>query len=171
MNLKTISKYGVLAGAFIALAMQISLQFYKDGTSYQYAELLGYLTILLGFVLVYIGIKKIRDQRYDGEINFKQAFMVGLKIALVASILYAVLWVVYITIEGNDFMDLYFQRAIEEINAGSESAEEKLRSLEKLARQKKVMMTTWAQAGMAFLEPFPVGVGVSAISAAILRKK
>lgn len=171
MNLKLTTVYGLLAGLIIAIMMQASLMYYSGNANYEQAEIVGYISIFLGFTLVYFGVKKHKENQYKEGINFKQAFMAGLKIVLFASTLYALLWLLYITINGNEFMENYYERAAEKINEGAGSATDKEAKLEKLAKTKKIMVQPWAQTGMAFMELFPVGLLVSVISAAILRKK
>jgi hypothetical protein len=80
-------------------------------------EILGYLGMLVSLVTVLVGIKSLRDTQLGGFITFKQAFLQGLNITLVASFIYIVGWESYYNSSGGDFMEQYSSYMVDDARA------------------------------------------------------
>ena len=72
----------LIAGGIIICSMTLGIVL-SDGHGAGSSVWLGYLIMIVAFSLIFIGIKRYRDQELGGVIKFGRAFMLGLGIAVV----------------------------------------------------------------------------------------
>jgi hypothetical protein len=167
---KTVLTFGLISGAFSSLMMVATVPFaHRIGMNH--ALILGYTTIVLSFLLVFFGIRSYRDNVGDGQITFTKAFAVGISITLISCIFYVVTWEIIYFKFMPDFMDNYGALTIEKLKASGASPaaiQEKVQQLKKLREQYENPLFNSL---MTFIEPFPVGLAITLISALALRKR
>jgi hypothetical protein len=167
---KTVLTFGLISGAVSSLLMFATLPFH-DRIGFNYGLVLGYTTIILSFMLVFFGIRSYRDNIAGGSITFARAFGLGILITLVSCVLYVGSWeVIYFKLMP-DFAEKFSKSAIETvIHSGGtqEMIDAKVQEMKDLTA---LLDNPLKNAAMTFMEPFPVGLIVTLISAAILRKK
>ncbi|MEQ8715595.1 MAG: DUF4199 domain-containing protein [Cyclobacteriaceae bacterium] len=162
--------YGLAAGAIITVINYSTLPIWQDEMNFALGEILGYLGMLVSLVTVFVGIKSLRDNQLGGFITFKQAFLQGLYITLVASFIYIVGWESYYTTSGGDFMEQYSTYMVDEARAeGASEAEieSKISEMQDMQEMYKIAPIRW---GMTLMEIFPVGLIITLISAFILKR-
>jgi len=133
--------------------------------------LLGYTTMVLSFMMVFFGIRSYRENVGNGQISFGRAFAVGISITLISCICYVITWEIIYFNFMPDFMDKYVAHMIDQMkNSGASAAviQAKVLEYEKL---KVMYKNPLINSLMTFIEPFPVGLLITLISAAILKKK
>lgn len=166
--LRTVLIFGLLAGAVVAVPMNLMMLFGKEGDG-SHSLVTGYALMLLAFTFTFIGVKHYRDRALGGVIRFLPALMLGLGISLVASLIYVFAW--KITLHATDFafIDGYSKAMIEGARAKGASAAR----LASMAAEMETFRTQYAnplfRLPMTFVEIFPVGVLVSVVSAGLLR--
>ena len=165
---KTILTFGLISGAVISVLMCATVPF-ADRIGHSY--LVGYTTMILAFLLVYFGIRSYRDNFGDGRISFGKAFVIGISITLISTLCYVVTWEILYFKFMPDFMDKYGAAAIQKLQASGASAAAIQAKVEEVRRYKVLEDNPLTNAAMTFLEPFPVGLLVTLISAAILRRE
>jgi hypothetical protein len=118
--LRTILIFGLLAGAVVAVPMNLMMIFGKEGDG-SHSLFTGYALMLLAFTFTFVGVKHYRDRALGGVIRFLPALLVGLGISLVASLIYVIAW--EITLHATDFafMADYSQAMIERARARGDS--------------------------------------------------
>lgn len=170
---KTALKYGGIAGAIITVLMLISmLSLEGESPNFKQAEILGYVTMIAALSMIFVGIKTYRDKELDGSINFGKAFQVGLFITLVASVIYVAGWMIYTSTGGAaEFMDQYYEYAIEQLRESGKSQEVIDKKIAEMETYKEMYRNPLVQIGITFLEIFPVGLVISLIAAALLKRK
>jgi hypothetical protein len=165
---KTILTFGLISGALISLMMALTVPFQdKIGHSY----VIGYATIVLSLLLSFFGIRSYRDNVGKGQITFGKAFAVGISITIISCLCYVLTWEIIYYNFMPDFMDKYAAQVIEKMKAAGETAaaiQQKTVELDKLKVMYKNPLINMA---MTFIEPFPVGLIITLISAAVLRRK
>jgi len=167
---KTILTFGLISGAFSSLMMVATIPF-EDKIGFDKAEYLGYTLIVLSFLLVFFGIRSYRDNAGNGQITFTKAFAVGICITLITCLFYVVTWeALYFTVL-HDFMDKYGAYMIEKLKASGASAAAVQVQVEQLKKYKELYENPLYNAAVTFLEPFPIGLVITLISAAVLRRK
>jgi hypothetical protein len=167
---KTVLIFGLISGAISSLMMLAALPL-ENRIGQNQAEILGYTTLVLSFLLVFFGIRSYRDNLADGEITFVKAFGVGLAITLISCVLYVVTWEIIYFNFMHDFMDKYAARAIEKARAAGATPAALTAQTEQLRKYKEMYENPLFNAAITFLEPFPVGFVITLISAAVLRKR
>jgi hypothetical protein len=168
---KIVLTFGLISGA-ISAGLMTALVPFVETIGFDNGTIIGYTVIVLSFLLVFFGIKSYRDNVGGGYISFGRAFSVGILIAVISSVIYVVAWEIVFQNWLYDFPEKYTNYIIEKARASGASAEE-------VARQGAEMNSMWAlyrsniliRFAFTFIEPFPVGLLITLISAAVLRKR
>ena len=167
---KTILKFGLISGLLSAGMMSATVPF-MDNMHGTKGLLIGYTTIVLSFLLVSFGIRSYRDGEGGGEITFGRAFGIGIAITLISCLFYVVTWeIIYFNfIPG--FMDHYGDHAIAAMKASGASAAAVEAKVQEMKHFQEMYKNPLYNAAMTFIEPFPVGLLITLVSAVVLRKK
>lgn len=167
---KTVLAFGLISGA-ISAALMMALAFFIDEIGFDKGMIVGYTSMLLAFLLVFFGIRSYRETAGDGYISFGRAFSVGILITLISCICYVVTWeIVYFNFLP-DFGEKYTNYVIENARASGASPEEMAKQVESMKNMKSLYDNPLFNAAITFLEPFPLGLIVTLVSALILRKR
>ncbi len=173
-NRQVLFNYGLLGGIIVAVSFFLSgfvLGTDPAEMNFDHGRLLGYATMVLALTTVFFGIKSYRDRHRNGLISFKDAFMSGMIVVLVASILYVVGWMIYYPNFMPDFADEYLEFQKQVLTEKGISGEAFQREVSRLESFNDMYKNPWVMAGITFMEIFPVGLIVAIISAWILRRK
>jgi len=164
--------FGLISGAIVAGATAVMLPLCMRGIlDFGASEVLGYTTMVLAFSLVFFGIRSYREEVAGGSIGFGKAFGVGLLITLVASAFYVIVWEIVYWAFIPDFLDHYSAYLIDSLRADGATPA--------TIAAKEAEMETFAELYanplfnvlITFMEVFPVGLLVTLVSAAILRRR
>lgn len=168
---KTVLTFGIISGVVIAVLMSITTVF-ADRIGFDRAVIVGYTSMLVAFLLVFFGIKSYRDNVGDGQISFGRAFTVGILITLITCVFYVVSWeIIYYTFLP-DFADKYGNHLVEQARAAGATPEQIAKQLEEVKQMKALLDNPLLGPAVIFIsEPLPVGLVMTLISAAILRKR
>jgi hypothetical protein len=167
---KTVLTFGLIAGAVMAAMMFATLPF-MDKIGFDKGEIVGYTTMILAFMLVFFGIRSYRENVSGGRITFGRAFAVGILITLVACVCYVIAWEIIYFKFMPDFVDKYASYAVEKVRASGGSQQVIDAKLQQMQSFKAMYNNPFINAAITFCEPLPIGMIVTLISAAILRKK
>jgi len=168
---KNVFVYGLIAGICIATFMSFSIAYCYTKNSFEGSMLLGYTAMLLSFSLIFVGVKKYRDQQLGGLISFKKALVMALYMALIASTLYVLGWMIAYYAFFPDFMEKLaaYQLSPEKTSQMSSSQVNGIR--QQMETFKQWYASPLGVAGATYMEIIPVGLLVSLITAAILKRK
>ena len=165
---KTVLTFGLISGAVSSVMMLLTIPF-MDRIGFDRAEVIGYATLVASFLVVFFGIRVFayRDHVAQGALTFGRALTVGLLITLVSCACYIATWeILYFTVVP-DFVDKYAAYTIERARASGASQD----TIEATTRQMQSFSTMYknplTNAAITFLEPFPIGLVVTLISAAV----
>ena len=167
---KTVLTFGVLSGLVSAALMFATLPFLEK-IGFDQGFIVGYPGIVLSLLFVYFGVRSYRDNKLGGKIAFGRAFGVGLLITLISCVFYVVSWEVLSRNFMPDFADQYAARVIGDARKAGASDAALAKTAADMADMKKMMNHPIYGPAMVFIEPFPVGLLVTLISAGVLRKK
>lgn len=167
---KTIVVFGLISGA-ISSVLMIGTMLFADKIGFDRGYVLGYTTIVLSFLLVYFGIRSYRDEVSGGAITFSKAFAVGISITVISCLFYVATWEVLYFKFMPDFMDKYGAHVVEKMRASGASDAAVLAKAQEMKKAKEMYDNPLINAAMTFIEPFPVGLLITLISAAVLRRK
>jgi amino acid transporter len=145
---------------------------FADRIGFDRAVLVGYTSMLIAFLLVFFGIKSYRDNIGNGEISFGRAFTVGILITLVTCVFYVVSWEILYYTFLHDFPEKYGNYLIEKARASGATPEQIAQQLKEVQDMKALLDNPVLAPLVIFIsEPLPVGLVMTLISAAILRKR
>ncbi|MBI2212699.1 MAG: DUF4199 domain-containing protein [Acidobacteria bacterium] len=168
----TVIKFGLISGAILVGLFAITLPLCLNGTiDFDNQEILGYSSMVLSFMMVFFGIRSFREQHGGGAISFGRAFKVGILITLVTCAVYVISWEIVYYNFLPDFFETYSSHTLEKMRAKGESAEAIAAMRAQLATWGELYKNPFINVAMTFMEVFPVGLIVTLVSAAILRRK
>lgn len=167
---KTVVTFGLISGALSSLMMVGTVPF-AGRIGFDKAEVLGYTTIVLSFLLVFFGIRSYRENVVGGTITFGRAFSVGILITLISCMCYVVTWEVLYFNFTHGFVDQYAAHTVERAKASGASQEAIQAQIEQMNKFKELYENPFFNAAITFLEPFPIGLITTLISAVALRRK
>ena len=168
---RTVIIFGLLSGAVSSAMMFLTLPLINNGTVHNHnGELIGYTAIFLSFLLVFFGIRSYRENT-GGTITFGRAFRAGILITLISCVFYVASWeIIYFKVMP-DFFDKYATRTIAEMHEKGASADAIAAKTKELAMLKEMYNKPLINAAVTFIEPFPVGLIMTLVSAGILRRR
>jgi len=168
---KTVLTFGLISGVLSSLMMVSTVPFmHKIGSNT--GLVIGYTAIVLSFLLVFFGIRSYRDNVGNGQITFTKAFAVGISITLISCLFYVGTWeILYFNFLPADFMDKYGAQTIEKLKASGASPAAVQVQVQQLKKFKEQYENPLFNSLMTFIEPFPVGLAITLLSAAVLRRK
>ena len=80
--MKYILTYGLISG-FVIIAIMSAGMATTDWGSFYGSEWFGYLVMLVALSIIFVAVKRYRDQECGGVIRFGRAFAIGAGIAAV----------------------------------------------------------------------------------------
>ena len=160
--------YGAIIGVVVIGLMSIGI-FWDGPEGAGGSELAGYTIMLAVLSLVFIGIKRYRDVEHGGVIKFTQAATVGIGIAVVAGVFYAIAWEGVLVATDYAFIESYSQTMIDGVKAQGLAAGEEAAKLAEIHDSMEMYRNPLFRLPITFVEIFPVGLVVALISAFILK--
>lgn len=153
---KIVLKFGLIAGAMMSAMMLISFLFHDQIGFGKAGYIVGYTSMVLAFLMVFVGVKSYRDNVAGGSVTFGRAFKVGLMITAIASICYVATWQVVYYKFMPDFLDKYAAYSLDKAKkSGATDAQiaEKSKQMEEVKEMYKNPLVNIA---FTFLQP-PAG--------------
>lgn len=165
---RIVAVYGCIAGVILVIGFEGSIATGLMGMDSS-GMVLGYLIMLVALSMVFVGVKKYRDEQLGGVIRFGTALGLGAGIAAVASGFYVAGWEAYLFATDYAFMPDYIAATIEaQRSAGASAAE--LAALEtELAGYVELYANPLTRMAVTLTEIAPVALLAPVISALLLR--
>jgi hypothetical protein len=168
---KTVLTFGLIAGAIMSVLMDGSVLLANKIGSGHSSLVIGYTILVASFLLVYFGIRSYRDNSLAGQISFGRAFACGILITLITCVCYVATWeVVYFNFMPH-FMDSYFAAQIHKVQSSGLDPATTAARVAAIQRSQQLYQNPFVNMAYTFMEPLPVGLIITLISAAILRRK
>jgi hypothetical protein len=165
---RSILNYGALAGLLVGIPTFASFVILAENhPSGAWGMALGYSIMLLGLSMVFLAIRRRRDE-LGGVIRFWPALGMGLAISLVAGIFYILAWEASMAVSNVDYIGAYIAETIAEKRAAGASAAELAAFSAEMAQFKAQYANPLFRIPMTLTEILPVGVLVSLVSAGLL---
>jgi hypothetical protein len=170
---KTVLTFGLISGVMISVLMGGAMLFankFSSGHSMN-QMLIGYTMMVASFLLIYFGVRSYRDDALDGQISFGRAFSCGILIALITCVCYVIMWEILYFNFMPHVMDSYWATAIHKAQTSGLDPAAIAAQVAAIQRQAQQYQNPLINAVYTFMEPFPVGLLITLISAALLRRK
>lgn len=166
---KIVLTFGLLSGAVAAVMMFLTLPF-AERIGFDRAVYVGYTTIVISMLFVYFGVRSYRDNVLGGRMNFGKAFTAGMLITLISSACYVAAWLVMYYGFMPDFANQYADYLVEQARTPGATQAEIDAAIRQGEQARQWLANPLINAAVSFTEPLPVGVIVTLISAAVLKK-
>jgi hypothetical protein len=167
---KTVLTFGLIAGVIISVLMGGSL-LVADKTGAGHSMVLGYTMMVASFLLIYFGIRSYRDNTLLGQISFGRAFACGILITLITTVFYVVMWEILYFNFMPHFMDSYFAAQIQKVQSAGLDAATTAAKIAAIQHSQQLYQNPLINMAYTFMEPLPVGLLITLISATLLRRK
>lgn len=161
--------FGLLSGGFASLMMFLTMPF-VERIGFDRGVFVGYTLIVSAMLFVYFGVRSYRDNVLGGRMTFGSGFKAGLLISLISSACYVVAWLILLYGFMPDFPDKYAAYLVERARAAGGSQAEIDTAIKQADEARRMLASPLINAEVAFIEAFPVGLLVTLISAAVLKR-
>ena len=165
---KIVLTFGLIAGAILSVMMLIQFQFQ---IGFDKGAIIGYTTMVLAFLMVFFGVRSYRDNVAGGSVTFGRAFAVGLLITIVASVCYEATWQFVYHRLVPDFGDKYAAYAIEKERKSGATDVQIAAKTKEMAELNQTLKKPLVNIALTFLEPLPIGILFTLITAVALSRK
>ena len=167
---KTVLTFGLISGLILSVLMGGSLLLAdKIGSGHSMA--IGYTIMVASFLLIYFGIRSYRENTLAGQISFGRAFSCGILITFITCVCYVATWEVLYFNFMPHFMDGYFAAQIHKVQSSGLDPATTAAQIAAIQRSQQLYQNPFVNMAYTFMEPLPVGLIITLISAAVLRRK
>jgi hypothetical protein len=167
---KTVLTFGLISGLMISVLMGGSLLL-ADKIGSGHSMVLGYTIMVASFLFVYFGIRSYRDNVLGGQISLGRAFACGILITLVTTAFYVAMWEVLYFNFMPHFMDSYFAAQIHKVQSAGLDSATTAAQVAAIQHSQQLYQNPLVNIAYTVLEPLPVGLIITLISALLLRRK
>jgi hypothetical protein len=167
---KIVLTFGLISGLIMSALMGVSLLL-ADKIGSGHSLVLGYTIMVASFLLIYFGVRSYRDNTLAGQISFGRAFACGILITLISSVCYVVMWEILYFNFMPHFMDSYFAAQIHKLQSAGLDAATTAAQVAAIQHSQQLYQNPLVNMAYTLMEPLPVGLLITLISAALLRRK
>jgi len=162
--------FGLLSGSIMIGMFLITLPF-KDQIGFDKGMIIGYTSMVAASLLIYFGIRSYRDNVAGGSVSFGRALQVGSLIGLISALLYVASWeVIYFNFQ-HDYITKYNEYVLEKARAGGATEAQLATQKAELEKFATMYENPLINAAFTFLEPLPVIVVMTLISAGVASRR
>lgn len=138
---KIILSYGFFMGVIVCAFMLISF-FTMDveNADFDGGEILGFLSMVVSFILMFVGVKQVRDKHLGGSISLVMGLKTSGLMLLIASCMYSITWTVYVKGTDSKFYEKYYEHQLSTIEDPEELAEKQEDAEEVIAQMKNPIL-------------------------------
>ncbi len=167
---KIVLTFGLIAGVIISVLTGGSLLIAdKIGSGHSMA--LGYTIMVASFLLIYFGVRSYRDNILAGKISFGSAFACGILIALITTVCYVAMWEVLYFNFMPHFMVGYFAAQVQKVQSSGLDPAAAAAQISAIQHSQQLYQNPFVNMAYTFMEPLPVGLIITLVSAMALRRK
>ncbi len=166
---KTAFSYGTPAGLLVISIMIGGFAVFGYDSSAG-SQTFGFLLMFFVLSLIFIGIKRFRDQEQGGVIKLSNALLLGLAMSFFAALAYVLVWEVYTAVTNNSFIVSYTDHLVEVQKAKGINGEALAEYIQKMDDIRTNYAKRWYRMGITFVEIFPMGFIVTLVSALTLHR-
>ena len=167
---KIVLTFGLIAGAILSAMMLMTLPF-QDQIGFDKGAIIGYTTMVLAFLMVFFGVQSYRDNVAGGSVTFARAFAVGSMITAVASVCYVTTWQVIYYRLAPDFGEKYAAYAVAKAKESGASDAQIAAKAKEMTELKEMYKNPLVNIALTLLEPLPVGILFTLVTAGVLSRK
>ena len=172
---KTILTFGLIGGVLsIIFTFLIATLCDKDMIAFDKAELVGYASMVIALSMIFFGIKSYRDNYGMGAVTFWKGVQIGILITCIGSVMYIAGAELYTVINPGfaprvtEKYKEYEARKLAQKGASQAEIDANVRQMTEMLN---MMENPLIRFGIYLSEIFPVGLIITFLSAALLRRR
>ena len=168
---QTVIKFGLISGLIIAVCLSVNMML-MEKLGLEHSLVTGYATMVAGFAVVYFGVRSYRDEKLGGRIAFGAAFKTGFLISLITCAFYVAAWeIMYFGGMVGDFEKTYSEQVMAKAKASGASQAKLDSTAAEMKKFSEMYKNPLINIGMTFIEPLPVALLFSLLSAGLLSRR
>lgn len=167
---KIVLTFGLIAGAILSAVLLITLPF-QEQIGIEGGMVVGYTSMVLAFLMIFVGVKTYRDDVGGGTITLGRAFGVGLLIMAIAIVCYVATWELVFFQLDPSMADKMTTAAVESIKAKGLTAAETAKQTAEIEKFMQDYRQPLMNTAITFLEPLPVGLLINLVTAFALSRR
>lgn len=168
---QVVIKFGLISGLIMALCLMVVFML-SAKFNWEHSLVTGYATMVVGFSVVYFGVRSYRDNQLQGRISFGKAFKTGLLISLITCVFYVAAWeLMFFGGMVGDFEKTYAESVIAKTRASGASQAKIDSTIAEMNRFAEMYRNPLYNSAMTFLEPLPIALLTSLIAAFALSRR
>jgi len=167
---RTVLTWGLISGGVSAVLLLATIPF-ADAIGFDKGAILGYTTMVASALFVYFGVRSYRENVNGGKLTFGRGFQVGLLIAVISCLCYVAAWELSYFKLMPGFADKYAAYAIAKAKAAGASPAKLTEVAKRMQDLRTLYDNPLLNAAITFVEPFPIFLGATIVSAAALRRR
>lgn len=168
---KNVLVCGLIGGAWLSIMLVYSIYLCYSRESFEGNMVLGFASMILAFSLIFIAVRNYRNKYNGGVITFGKAFKIGLYIALIASSMYVLTWVIDYYLFVPDFMERFTAHSMKIAESKGASAAEIAEKTKEMNWYKDMYKSPLMVVLLTYMEVLPLGLIIALIAALILKRK
>jgi hypothetical protein len=168
---RTVLTFGFISGAIFAVMMAITMPFHDQIGFDKKGLVVGYTTMVLAFMMTFVGIKSYRDNVAGGAIRFGKAFQVGILITAIGCACYVASWEVIYYNFMPDFADKYAAYETAKAKEAGATEAQLAAKAKQMADFKEMYKNPLINVALTLLEPLPVGLLMTLVAAGVLSRR
>jgi hypothetical protein len=163
---KIIWLFGIIIGILLTTNSMIMISKIYSDPDFKGNDVLGYTVLIIIFSVMYLGMRKYRNEHLEGKISFLNAFKTGAWICFIASTIYVVIGLLYYYLFIPDFVDVFSEVVIR-----NSPAEEVDAVTAQMANFKEMYKNPLFAILISYIEVLPLGMIVALVSAFVVKRK
>lgn len=167
---KIVLSFGLIGGAILSVMMLGTLPF-QDQIGFDKGAIIGYITMVLAFLMVFFGVRSYRDNVAGGTVGFGRAFIVGILITAIICVCYVATWELIYYKLAPDFGEKYAAYAMEQARASGASEMQIAAQQKEMNEFMQMYKNPLFNIAITFIEPLPVGIIFTLVTAGLLGRK
>lgn len=173
---RTVLVFGLISGVIITALVWLMLAVDSGGdyVHLEYGHFIGYGIMVVALSMIFFGIKSFRDNYGGGSITFWKGVQIGLLITAIGSVMYGGAWLVHNTLNPGwvgAFMQKYTEYQTKKMRESGASEDEVATASKEMQEMGEMIKNPLVFFLVALIEIAPVGLLLTLLSAAILRKR
>ena len=168
---RTVLTFGLISGAILAAMMALTMALHDQIGFGKVGLIIGYTTMVIAFMMIFVGIKSYRDNISGGAISFGKAFQVGILITAIASACYVATWEVIYYNFMPDFTDKYAAYETTKAKESGATEAQLAAKAKEMADFKEMYKNPLINIALTLIEPLPVGLVMTLVAAGVLSRK
>lgn len=166
----TVFRYGIFA-TLTVLVLSWSAFFLARSASFAVQEAVGYLSIFISMIFVFLGIRHYRDKFNGGYLSFGQGLKTGILIVLLPAVFFGLFDILYTEVINPSWMDDYYSHAVEQMKKTTDPSRLDA-ALKKMEAQREMFASPVMQFLLMTATVLVIGLIVTILSSlALMRRK